>query len=143
MESIFAGMTGSKEEARQLALDFYGPIFLLYSLYDSAEEKNQITDLLDYSIQQAAKLECRALCFEGNIDFYGKSGFRPASEFEIRYHGIPDGEDASFFLCRELIPGYLKGITGVYAPPSGYLVAPKEVEKFAKKQLGGIILWIT
>lgn len=48
-----------------------------------------------------------------------------------------------FFLCRELIPGYLKGITGVYAPPSGYLVAPKEVEKFAKKQLGGIILWIT
>lgn len=97
MESIFAGMTGSKEEARQLALDFYGPIFLLYSLYDSAEEKNQITDLLVYSIQQAAKLECRALCFEGNIDFYGKSGFRPASKFEIRYHGIPDGEDASFF----------------------------------------------
>lgn len=34
-------MTGSKEEARQLALDFYGPIFLLYSLYDSAEEKTR------------------------------------------------------------------------------------------------------
>ena len=55
MESIFAGMTGNKEEARQLALDFYGPIFLLYSLYDSAEEKNQITDLLDEHIRRFSK----------------------------------------------------------------------------------------
>lgn len=67
---------------------------------------------------------------EGSAGKSSSSGFRPASEFGIRYHGIPDGEDASFFLCRELIPGYLKGITGVYAPPSGYLVDPKEVEKF-------------
>ena len=67
---------------------------------------------------------------EGSAGKSSSSGFRPASEFGIRYHGIPDGEDASFFLCRELIPGYLKGITGVYAPPSGYLVDSKEVEKF-------------
>ena len=59
---------------------------------------------LDYSLQKAAELGCGALCFEGNIDFYGKSGFRPASEFGIRYHGLDEGEDASFFLCKELIP---------------------------------------
>ena len=47
-----------------------------------------------------------------NIDFYGKSGFRQASEYGIRYHGLPEGEDASFFLCKELIPGFLDGITG-------------------------------
>ena len=57
-----------------------------------------------------------------NIDFYGKSGFRQASEYGIRYHGLPEGEDASFFLCKELIPGFLDGITGEYATPEGYLV---------------------
>ena len=61
--------------------------------------------LLDYSLEKAAELGCGALCFEGNIDFYGKSGFRQASEYGIHYHGLPEGEDASFFLCKELVPG--------------------------------------
>lgn len=74
-----------------------------------------------------------ALCFEGNIDFYGKSGFTYASNFGIRYHGLPEGEDASFFLCKELIPGYLQGITGEYATPQGYFVDDEEVEKFDKE----------
>ena len=54
--------------------------------------------------------------------FYGKSGFKYASEYGIRYHGLPEGEDSSFFLCKELIPGYLDGITGEYATPRGYFV---------------------
>ncbi len=70
--------------------------------------------LLNYSLEKAAEFGCGALCFEGNIDFYGKSGFRQASEYGIRYHGLPEGEDASFFLCKELVPGYLDGITGEY-----------------------------
>ena len=74
-----------------------------------------------------------ALCFEENIDFYGKSGFRQASEYGIRYHGLPEGEDASFFLCKELVPGYLDGITGEYATPEGYLVDEKEAEEFDKQ----------
>lgn len=88
--------------------------------------------LLDYSIEQAAALGCGALCFEGNIDFYGKSGFTHASDFGIRYHDLPEGADASFFLCRELIPGYLDGITGVYGPPEGYFVAEREPEAFER-----------
>ena len=74
-----------------------------------------------------------ALCFEENIDFYGKSGFRQASEYGIRYHGLPEGEDASFFLCKELIPGYFDGITGEYATPEGYLVDEQEAEEFDKQ----------
>ena len=89
--------------------------------------------LLDYSLQKAAELGCGALCFEGNIDFYGKSGFRPASEFGIRYHGLDEGEDASFFLCKELIPGYLDGVTGEYAPPEGYFVDEKATEEFNRQ----------
>ena len=89
--------------------------------------------LLDYSLEKAKELGCGALCFEGNIDFYGKSGFREASEFGIRYHGLPEGEDASFFLCKELIPGYLDGITGEYTTPEGYLVDETAVEEFDRQ----------
>ena len=86
--------------------------------------------LLDYSLRQAAAMGCGALCFEGNIGFYGKSGFRYASEYGIRYRGLPEGADASFFLCKELIPGYLQGITGEYASPEAYCVDETEAEAF-------------
>ena len=39
IEEIFGGFTDNDQEAKQLALDFYGPIFLLYSIYDGAEDK--------------------------------------------------------------------------------------------------------
>lgn len=89
--------------------------------------------LLDYGFQQAKALGAGALCFEGNIDFYGKSGCVEASEYGIRYHGLPDGADASFFLCRELIPGYLEGIAGEYATPKGYFVDEAEAEEFDRQ----------
>ena len=88
--------------------------------------------LLDYSLERAREYGCQALCFEGNINFYGKSGFTFASNFGIRYHGLPDGEDASFFLCKELEEGYLDGVTGEYATPQGYFVDENEAEVFDK-----------
>ena len=89
--------------------------------------------LLDYSIERAAALGCGALCFEGNIGFYGKSGFSYARNFGLRYHGLPEDADASFFLCKELVPGYLDGITGVYAPPFGYFVDEQKAEDFDRQ----------
>ena len=86
--------------------------------------------LLDYSLEKASSFGCPALCFEGNILFYGKCGFTFAREYGIRYHSLPEGADDSFFLCKELKPGYLKGITGVYAPPEGYFAAEKNPEDF-------------
>ena len=44
----------------------------------------------------------------------------------------PEGTDDSFFLCKELIPGYLRGITGEYTPPQGYFVDEDEAEEFDK-----------
>ena len=86
--------------------------------------------LLDYSLAQAAAMGFGAVLFEGNIGFYGKSGFDYARSFGIRYHDLPEGADDSFFLCKELIPGYLDGITGVYQTPQGYYVNDADVETF-------------
>ena len=88
--------------------------------------------LLDYSLEKAAELGYGAVLFEGNIDFYGKSGFDYAHKFGIRYHDLPEGADSSFFLCKELIKGYLDGVTGVYLTPSGYYVSDSDVEEFDK-----------
>ncbi|MCR5121049.1 MAG: N-acetyltransferase [Ruminococcus sp.] len=86
--------------------------------------------LLDYSLERAAEMGFGAVLFEGNILFYGKSGFTYSSEFGIRYHDLPEGADASFFLCKELKTGYLDGVTGVYQTPKGYYVGDEDVERF-------------
>lgn len=88
--------------------------------------------LLDYSLEVAAGMGFGAVCFEGNIGFYGKSGFIYASDYGIRYHGLPEGADASFFLCKELISGYLNGVNGEYATPQGYFVDESECDAFDK-----------
>ncbi|MBO4881232.1 MAG: N-acetyltransferase [Firmicutes bacterium] len=89
--------------------------------------------LLDYSLEKAAAMGFGAVLFEGNIDFYSKCGFDYARKFGIRYHDLPEGADDSFFLCRELVPGYLDGVTGVYQTPQGYYVDDADVEEFDKE----------
>lgn len=42
MAEIFRTMTDSNESAMQLALEFYGPIYLLYSIYDGTEDKEAV-----------------------------------------------------------------------------------------------------
>ena len=88
--------------------------------------------LLDYSLEKATAMGFGAVLFEGNIGFYGHSGFAYARAFGIRYHDLPEGADDSFFLCKELIPGFMDGITGVYQTPRGYYVDDADVEKFDK-----------
>ena len=116
------------DDGRSIPIMTMGPICIAPEL----KRKGYGKRLLDDSLERAASLGCGALCFEGNIRFYGKSGFTYAREFGLRYHGLPEGADDSFFLCRELIPGYLRGITGVYAPPEGYFCAEREPEAFAR-----------
>jgi len=118
----------SADDGRQIPIMTMGPICIANGL----KRKGYGKKLLDYSLEKAKALGCGALCFEGNIAFYGKSGFVYASEKGIRYHGLPEDADASFFLCKELIPGYLDGITGVYATPQGYYVDEAAAEEFDK-----------
>jgi len=128
-QNIFMKAVIKADDGRDVPIMTMGPICITPEL----KRKGYGKILLDYSLEKAAELGCGALCFEGNIDFYGKSGFTYASEFGIRYHGLPEGEDASFFLCKELIPGYLDGITGEYATPAGYFVDEAEALEFDKE----------
>ncbi len=127
-QNMFMKAQIQADDGRIIPIMTMGPICIAPKL----KRKGYGKILLDYSLEKAEKLGCGAVCFEGNIDFYGKSGFDFASKYGIRYHGLPEGEDASFFLCKELKEGYLDGITGEYATPQGYMVDEKEVEEFDK-----------
>ena len=127
-QNMFMKAQIQADDGRSIPIMTMGPICIAPRL----KRKGYGKILLDYSLEKAEELGCGALCFEGNIDFYGKSGFDFASKYGIRYHGLPEGEEASFFLCKELKEGYLDGITGEYTTPQGYMVAEKEVEEFDK-----------
>lgn len=116
------------DDGRSIPIMTMGPICIAKELQRQGCGKR----LLDHSLEKAAQLGFGALCIEGNIRFYGNSGFTYAREYGLRYRDLPDGMDDSFFLCRELIPGYLNGITGEYGPPQGYFVDLEEAEVFDK-----------
>lgn len=52
MAAIFRKLTDSDEAAMQLALEFYGPMFLLYSVYDGASDKDRIAPMLSAHIDR-------------------------------------------------------------------------------------------
>lgn len=117
------------DDGRVIPIMTLGPIGILPEL----QRRGLGKAILDHTLAQATAMGFGAVCFEGNLDFYGKSGFAHASDFGIRYHGLPEGADASFFLCRELQPGYLAGTTGEYATPAGYFVNPAAAEVFDRQ----------
>ena len=127
-QNMFMKTIIKSDDGRDIQVLTMGPICITPDL----KRKGFGKILLDYSLEQAAKLNFGAVLFEGNINFYGKSGFDYAGKFNIRYHDLPEGADSSFFLCKELITGYLDDITGVYFTPQGYYVKDSDVEEFDK-----------
>lgn len=128
-QNIFMRAQINADDGRNIPVLAMGPICITSELKRQGYGKM----LLDYTLEKAKEMGFGAMCFEGNIDFYSKSGFTYASKFGIRYHDLPEGADASFFLCKELISGYLDGITGEYTPPQGYFVDEADAEEFDKQ----------
>ena len=52
MAAIFRKLTDSDDAAMQLALEFYGSMFLLYSVYDGASDKDSIAPMLSAHIDR-------------------------------------------------------------------------------------------
>lgn len=127
-QNVFVRGHIKTDDGREIPVAAMGPICIAPEFKMQGYGKA----LLDYSLEQAKSFGIKAVCFEGDIGFYGKSGFDYASKFNLRYFGVPDGEDASFFLCKELVAGYLDGVFGVYCPPECYLVDEVQAQEFDK-----------
>ena len=127
-QNMFMKTVINADDGRDIDVLTMGPICIANDL----KRKGYGMKLLDYSLEKAEEMGFGAVLFEGNIDFYSTCGFDYAGRFGIRYHDLPEDADQSFFLCRELIPGYLDDITGVYQTPQGYYVDDADVEEFDK-----------
>ena len=128
-QNMFMKTVINADDGRVIPVLTMGPICIAPELKRMGYGKK----LLDHSLEKAAGLGYGAVLFEGNIGFYGKSGFDYARNFGVRYHDLPEGADDSFFLCKELIPGYLDGVTGVYQTPNGYYVDDSDVDGFDRE----------
>ena len=120
-QNVFVRTVINADDGRDIDVLTMGPICIAPEL----KRKGYGKLLLDYSLEKAAEMGFGAVLFEGNIDFYGKSGFDYARKFGIRYHDLPEGADDSFFLC-------LDEVIGVYQTPQAYYVDDADVEEFDK-----------
>ena len=127
-QNMFMRTIIEADDGRTIPVLTMGPIGITPEL----KRKGYGKALLDYSLEKAAETGAGAVLFQGNIGVCGKRVVDYAVKFGIRYHDLPEDADASFFLCKELIPGYLDGITGVYQTPQGYYVKDEDVEAFDK-----------
>ena len=111
------------EDGTKLPVMTFGPIGI------APEYKRQGYGLmlLKYSMELARKMGAGALCTEGNIDFYGKAGFVTGKSVGIRY---ADDPEADYFIVKELEPGFLDKVRGVYHDPAGYFVDEAEAIAF-------------
>lgn len=113
------------DDGHRLPIMTFGPI----GIAPEYKRRGYGKRLLDYSMEKARKRGAGALAITGNILFYGKSGFVPAKTKNIRY---ADDPDADYFLIKELIPGFLNGVSGSYKDPEGYFVCEKDPEAFER-----------
>jgi Predicted acetyltransferase len=125
---MYVRATIEADDGRTIPIMTFGPIGIAPEFKRQGYGKK----LLDYSLEKAKEIGAGAICMEGNIDFYGKSGFVVASTMGIHYHAEPRDENVPYFLCKELTEGYLNGVRGVYHTPKGYYVDESEVEEFDK-----------
>lgn len=114
------------DNGREIPVMTFGPI----SIRPDLQRQGLGKYLLDCSMKLAGDQGAGALCIEGNINFYGKSGFVVAGTKGIRYHGAPEQQIVPHVLLKELQPGFLEGVTGVYHTPQGYYVDQAAVEEF-------------
>ena len=70
-QNIFVKTSLNSADGRVIPILTMGPICIT----PAEKRKGYGKMLLDYSLEQATRLGYGAVMFEGNIDFYGKSGF--------------------------------------------------------------------
>ena len=116
------------ESGQKLEVLTLGPICILPGFQKNGYGKI----LLDFALDVATVEGFGAVVLEGDVNFYGKCGFEFARNFNIKYHDLPDDVDDSFFLCRELIKGYLPKQKSEYQTPDVYMVSEEDVENFDK-----------
>ena len=74
-QNVFVRAAIQADDGREIPIAAMGPICIAPEFKRQGYGKI----LLDYTLAQARNFGIKAVCLEGNIDFYGRSGFEPAT----------------------------------------------------------------
>lgn len=104
----------------------FGPL----SVEPEHQGKGYGGELISYSMDKAKSMGFGAIAITGDPAYYKRFGFVSGSSVNVYYAEMPRKEEAPFFMVKELVPGYLKGVVGTYFNPEGYIVDDADVDIF-------------
>ncbi len=116
-------------DGRDLPILTLGPI----CIHPSRQRQGYGKLLLDHALGLAANTNAAGVFLEGNLDFYGKSGFVVASTLNIHYMDEPADDPVPYFLAKPLDAATLRGVEARYRIPEGYLVDERLAEEFDRQ----------
>ncbi len=114
------------EDGRVLPTMTFGPV----SVLPEFQGNGYGSELIRFTMEKAAALGCGALVITGSPEYYTRFGFVSGHLNHIYYAAVPRNDAAPFFLVKELIPGFLSGVSGTFQDPAGYQVDDAEVDVF-------------
>ena len=107
----------------------FGPV----SVDPTCQGQGYGSQLIRYTLEKAAEMGCGAVVITGNPEFYHRFGFESATRRGIYMEGISKGEEASYFMVKELRSGFLPKEESLLELPGGYMADPQEVERFDRQ----------
>lgn len=114
------------DDGREIPILTFGPL----SVLPRYQKQGCGSALIRTSMEIArTRFGCGAVAITGNPQYYHRFGFVPGQSLGVYYEDIRS-EPTDFFMVRELIPGYLDGVTGVFRDGPGYNVEGVDIEAF-------------
>lgn len=104
----------------------FGPV----SVLPEQQGRGYGSKLIRHTLSAAAEHGIGAVAITGDPDYYHRFGFVSGDRLGIRYGGAPETEDFPFFMVKELRPGFLSGLAGIYNDPPVYAVSDDDVNAF-------------
>ncbi len=128
-QAMFVKNSLKTQAGEELPILSLGPI----CIHPKLQRQGLGKQLLDYAVAQAERTDAVGIFMEGNIDFYGKSGFVVASTLGVHYMDEPSDDPVPYFLGKMLKPKYFIDLDTRYHIPQGYLVDEMQAEEFDKQ----------
>lgn len=123
---IYSRTTIRTEDGKILPVITFGPV----SVLPEYQNRGFGSRLIRFSLEQAAALGYGAVAITGNPDYYRRFGFVPGYGSGIRYSLAKEGDEAPYFMVKELKPGFLQGIRGTFYESPVFFPEEAEVEAF-------------
>lgn len=106
----------------------FGPVSVLPEL----QGKGYGGEIIRYTLAQAEEMGYSAVLITDNPDLYHRFGFESATRYRVFYTGVPETEEAPFFMIK-FLTGDKPDCDLYFTDPDGYMVSPEDVDKFDKQ----------